>query len=68
MTAKRFTIGHNEGAFFDEPWLVDNTTRKEYRYDRVPPRIRKAFASCLKEAGSMDPHEAAMLVGFVLYY
>lgn len=64
---KRFSVSINEGAFFHEPWLLDSETGKDYRYDRVPPRIRKAFAKELRERGRMNPEEAAMIVGFVEY-
>lgn len=68
MSKRRFTIEINEGAFFHEPWLCDALKNKQYRYDRVPPRIRKAFAHELHERGHMNPEEAAMIIGFVEDY
>lgn len=67
-TNKRFSIDINEGAFFHEPWLRDTKENKDYRYDRVPPRIRKAFAAELRNRGQMNQEEAAMLIGFVVDY
>lgn len=65
MGKKRFTIEINEGAFFHEPWLCDAKTGKDYRYDKVPPRIRREFAKELRVLGRMNPEEAAMIIGFV---
>lgn len=65
---ERFTIWINEGAFFHEPWLNDGKNDKNYRYDKVPPRIRRAFAHELRERGRMNPEEAAMIIGFVENY
>lgn len=63
--SKRFTIWENEGSFFDEPWLHDSKENKDYRYNKVPPRIKRAFAADLRERGTMTPNEAAMIVGWV---
>jgi hypothetical protein len=63
---KRFEVWINEGAFFHEPWLHDDLNDKNYRYDKVPPRIRKAFASELKARGKMNPDEARMIIDFVV--
>jgi hypothetical protein len=62
---RRFTIGINEGAFFHEPWLHDGQTNQDYRYDKVPRRIKMAFAVELRERGKMSPEEAAMIVGWI---
>lgn len=63
---RRFEIWINEGAFFHEPWISDCFRNKEYRYDRVPPRIKKAFAQELKDQGKMNPEEAAMIIDWVI--
>ena len=63
---RRFTVVINEGAFFYEPWLNDSQTNKAYHYNKVPKQIRKAFVIELHEQGNMTPHEARMLVEFVI--
>lgn len=63
---RRFELWINEGAFFHEPWLLDKGTNKNYRHDKVPPRIKKAFAKELRERGKMNPEEAAMIIGWII--
>lgn len=60
-----FTVWLNEGTFFDEPWLHDEKANKDYRYDEVPPDVRKAFAEYLSKKGRMTPSEARMLLDFI---
>lgn len=64
---RRFSISINEGAFLHEPWLRDNTSDKDYRYNKVPPRIKKAFAQELRDRGRMNPEEARMIVDWIIY-
>ena len=66
-TKRRFEIRINEGAFFHEPWILDTLKNKHYRYDKVPPRIRKAFAKELRDRGKMNPEEARMIVDWILF-
>lgn len=61
----RFSIWINEGAFFHEPWLHDRDANKDYRYDRVPPRVKRAFAAYLRNRGRVNPEEGAMIIGWV---
>ena len=66
-TERRFAIDHNDGSFFDEPWLMDYKSGKEYRYDKIPPRIKRAFARELKARGRMNPEEASLVLSFVIH-
>lgn len=63
--AREFSIWLNEGSFFDEPWLTKLSTGEQYRYDRVPTKVKKAFAVNLRARGTMTPQDAAMIIGWI---
>lgn len=60
-----FTTDVNEGAFFHEPWLTDNTTGKSYRYDHIPPRVAKRLASEMLSGKHFDKHHVELLCDFI---
>jgi hypothetical protein len=64
---RRFSILSDEGAFFDEPWLRDNLTGKDHRYDEVPSEIKKEFAEELRAQGKMNPEEASLVIGWLIH-
>jgi len=59
----RFQIEKNEGTCYYEPYLHDSETKKDYRYDAIPPAIlRDCFREKL-EAGNALAH---LIVSFAL--
>lgn len=61
----KFAIYANEGSFFDEDWLVEEATKQQYRYDKVPKPVQVRFVQAVRAAGRMTPQEAAMIIGWI---
>lgn len=62
-----FEVWHNEGSFFDEPWLHDIETDKDYRYDQVPPRVIRKLAIQMNEEGRIfKAAHVSILCDFIL--
>lgn len=61
----RFEVNENEGSWLDEFWLCDSKTHRQYRHDKVPKKIQKAFVNELKDKLQINELEARMLIEII---